>query len=258
MWVAGGTGTVNTLAYSYNGINWTGLGTSIFSSIGNGMACGGTRLNKLYLPMARTLVLGQGGNTIAYAYAGTNNIAYDLSYNWTGGVTHLGYSTTTLFSAANAAAWNGSMWIAVGNTVASAATGNTIAVSSIINGNVSFNVTTRQTVGTNTLGNAGNVWTGMGNYIFSIAGNGIGWNGNVWVACGQGGNTLAYSPNGYSWFGLGTSIFPSIANSVTWNGSYWLATGLGPGTNGNTLAYSVDGVIWTGLGNTTFNTQAMA
>jgi hypothetical protein len=30
MWVAGGAGG-NTLAYSYNGINWTGLGTTTFT-----------------------------------------------------------------------------------------------------------------------------------------------------------------------------------------------------------------------------------
>ena len=270
LWVAGAncysastTNSGRMIGYSYNGINWflSSSGSACFPRSRDtvmGLAWSGKRQNTLYLPMARTLALGQGGNTIAYAYAGTNNIIYDGSNNWTGGVTHLGNPTNTLFSQANAAAWNGSLWIAMGNTVASAATGNTIAVSSIYNGNVFFNAQTGITTGYNCIGNAGNVWTGLGNYIFSTSGNGIGWNGNVWVACGQGGNTLAYSPDGYLWTGLGNRIFPSICNSVNWNGTYWLATGLGPGTNGNTLAYSVDGIVWSGIGNIIFTSQVMA
>ena len=258
MWVAGGQ---PNLVYSYNGINWFTSPNSgtIFTSLVTALSWSGKKKYTLYLPMARTLALGQGGNTIAYAAVGTNNILYDGSYNnWTGGVTHLGLPTNTLFSCANAAAWNGTQWIAMGNTVASAATGNTIAVSSIYNGNVFFNATTGVTTGYNCIGNAGNVWTGLGNYIFSTSGNGIGWNGNVWVACGQGGNTLAYSPDGYLWTGLGSNIFSSICNSVTWNGTYWIATGIYSGINGNTLAYSVDGIIWNGLGNQIFTSQAMA
>ena len=37
-WVATGYGTVNTVAYSSNGINWTGLGVGIFTGIGFGVA----------------------------------------------------------------------------------------------------------------------------------------------------------------------------------------------------------------------------
>jgi len=243
VWMATGQGG-NTLAYSYNGTTWIGLGNSVFSVSGNAVAWSGPQNNQLYLPGARTLALGTGNaGTIAYAYAGTNNVLYDLSNNWTWGITNTGGSTTTLFAQANAAAWNGTTWIAVGTPVAGSVVGNTLAYSSIYN-------TTRATI--NTLGNAGNVWTGIGNYTFSTAGNAVGWNGNVWVAAGQGGNSLAYSPNGFSWFGLGTNVFTTSATSVTWNGSYWLATGAG----GNTLAYSPDGIIWQGLGNGMFTTQA--
>ena len=258
MWLAGGSGT-NYLAYSYNGINWTGLNYPIFNSNGSdtvySVAYSNIRQSNLYLPMARTLALGQGTSTIAFSYAGTNNIVYDVSSTWVGAFTHLGLPTNTLFSTANAAAWNGYQWIAMGTTVGSLSTGNTIAVSTV--NKIGYNQVSSTNVGTNSIGGAGNVWTGLGNYIFSVSGNGVGWNGNVWVACGQGGNTLAYSPNGFSWFGLGTRIFQSACNSVTWNGTYWLATGYGPGTNGNTLACSQDGVVWTGLGNNTFNTQAI-
>lgn len=101
------------------------------------------------------------------------------------------------------------------------------------------------------LGNAGNLWIGMGNYTFSVSANNVAWNGNVWVAVGQGGlggNSLAYSPDGFTWYGLGNSIFYYWGNSLSWNGTYWVAVGFGA----NTLAYSPDGVQWTGLGNTVF------
>jgi hypothetical protein len=244
----------NSIAYSYNGIFWTGIGITLpFSTYGYAVAWGGKRENTIYLPMPRTLVLGRGTNgTIAYAYAGTNNIIYDLSHNWTYGITQFGYSTNTLFRQANAAAWNGNKWIAVGTTVGSLTKGNTLAFSNIQNGNLYYNSSLNTFVGSNKIGNAGNVWIGLGNYIFSIGGNGIGWNGNVWVAAGQGGNSLAYSSDGFSWFGLGTTVFSKFGTSVTWNGTVWLATGQG---SGNTLAYSSDGVVWNGLGNSIFSTQ---
>ena len=253
MWIAGGAGTINTMAYSYNGIDWVGLGKTIFTTNMSGVKFASARSNTLYLPMTRTLALGQGTNgTIAYAYAGTGNITYDLSANWTYGITQFGYSTNTLFNQANAAAWNGTKWIAVGSTVGSLSFGNTLAYSSIQNGNVFFNTLLGKTTGTNCIGNAGNIWIGLGNYIFSSAGNGIGWNGNVWVAAGQGGNSLAYSSDGFAWIGLGTGIFSTSGSSVTWNGTYWLATGNG---TGNTMAVSIDGVVWSGMGKTVFTTQ---
>ena len=252
IWLASGNGS-NTLLYSKDGITWTKMTNDVFGQgYGYAVAWAGKQ-STLYLPMARTLALGQGTNTIAYSYAGTNNPIYDLSYTWVGATTNQGLSTNTLFNMANAAAWNGYQWIAVGNPVASSPPGNTMAFSSIYGGNVFSYSSNNQFVGTNCLGNAGNIWTGLGNYIFSTNGNGIGWNGNVWVACGQGGNTLAYSPNGFSWFGLGTGIFSTSGQSVTWNGTYWLATGAG---SVNTMAYSTNGITWTGLGNSIFATQA--
>ena len=254
MWVIGCAGNI---LYSYNGFFWVGIGANIFNTYCDTVIYGARKTNNLYLPQSRVLALGIGtAGTIAYNLGGTNGVAnYDFSNNWTWGITNLGASTTTLFSQANSAAWNGYQWIAVGLPVSGSVNGNTLAFSTIQNGNV-FTNTKNNTNGTNlcnnAIGNAGNVWTGLGNYIFSTGGYGIGWNGNVWVACGQGGNSLAYSPNGFSWFGLGTTIFNTSGLSVAWNGTYWLATGSG---TGNTMAYSPDGVTWTGLGNIIFSTQ---
>lgn len=60
-----GTNTLNTMAYSYNGTNWTGLGKSIFS-----VAC---------------LSVAYGNNMWVAGGVGTNDLAYSLDgISWTG------------------------------------------------------------------------------------------------------------------------------------------------------------------------------
>jgi hypothetical protein len=82
--------------------------------------------------------------------------------------------------------------------------------------------------------------------------------GNVlWVAGGQGGNSLAYSTTGFTWTGLGTTQFIDYCSDVEYgtDGSgtpVWIAVGSGSGASGNTIAYSNDGVSWVGLGKQTF------
>jgi hypothetical protein len=93
----------------------------------------------------------------------------------------------------------------------------------------------------------------LGNTLFTDAGNHVGWNGRMWVACGKGTNTLGYSYDGTTWFGLGTTIFSIQANHVVWNGLRWIAAGEG----GNTLATSQDGINWSGLGTTTFDVSGL-
>lgn len=118
-------------------------------------------------------------------------------------------------------------------------------------------------IGTDTSGNTygalsysddyGTTWSGTTSAIFSTQANASAYNGNTWIAAGQGaGNTLATSTNGSTWTGLGTSIFSIEATGVAWNGSIWIATGQG----GNTLARSTNGTTWTGLGSTTFTVKA--
>jgi hypothetical protein len=260
MWVAGG-GQNNaagaTLAYSYNGIYWYPLGASVFIGACNAIIWGGRRENIIYYPQNRTLLLGSttsGGTTIQYSNpylpyqgAGATNtigtITANLDSATQGYISGIGWNiyenSSVLFSQANGAAWNGYKWIAVGQ--ASSTTygyGNTMAFSTII--------------GNTAIGNAGNVWIGMQNRIFSVAGMNVAYNGNIWAAVGQGGNSIAWSPDGNSWFGLGTGIFSNYGQTIAWNGSYWLAGGNGVG---NTMAFSYDGIIWSGLGNGVFNIQ---
>ncbi len=77
--------------------------------------------------------------------------------------------------------------------------------------------------------------------VFTNGGQGVVWNGKIWVALGEGTNSIAYSYNGISWVGLGTSTF-GIGYKVAWNGKMFVACGQGT----NTLAYSDDGISWTG------------
>jgi hypothetical protein len=67
----------------------------------------------------------------------------------------------------------------------------------------------------------------------------------MWVATGNGSNTLAYSPNGINWTAAVSSPFPDYAWGVAWNGSIWVATGGQAGTLEASIAYSYDGMTWT-------------
>ena len=85
MWVAVGKGS-NTIAYSLNMLDWTGLGSTLFSIQGN----------SVHYYKNKWIVVGSGAeNTIGYSYDG---------FKWKG----LGKS---IFSVqGNSCAYNGSLW----------------------------------------------------------------------------------------------------------------------------------------------------
>jgi hypothetical protein len=87
--VAVGSGT-NTIAYSSDGITWTGLGKTIFSAYGNGVAWNGTRW-------------------VAVGYGTTNSIAYSSD-----GITWTEAGTSIFSGEGYGVAWNGRRWVAVG------------------------------------------------------------------------------------------------------------------------------------------------
>lgn len=186
----------NTLAYSYDGLRWTGLGATIFSVQTNGIAWNGSIW----------VAVGSGINTIVYSTDGIVWIS----------------STNTIFTSCNAVAWNGKMWVAVGTGA------NSIAYST-----------------------DGIAWTAISSTIFSTQGNGVAWTGSLWISVGAGTNTIAYSLDGISWTGLGTAIFSTSGNGICWNGTRWVAVGTG---SAHTIAYSANGTTWTGFGKTLFPT----
>ena len=112
MWVAVGSGTLtpplNSIAYSYDGIHWTGLGTDIFGSGGFGIAWNG----RMWVAVGD---ITQGGaGVFAYSYDGIHWMVHVLG--------------NYIFTIGNGVAWNGRMWVAVGGGVGSG-TSNSIAYS---------------------------------------------------------------------------------------------------------------------------------
>jgi hypothetical protein len=242
---------LNTLAYSYDGIAWTGLGTGVFLNFGNCVAYNGS-------------IWVAGGST-----ATNGSIAYSFDgINWT----NVASSVSGITNRAGAVAYgkdgsNNGMWVAVGagtSCVASSFDGinwvsrNTTLFNNVGNG-VAYNGSLWVAVGqsTNTIASSTNGinWTGLGATVFTTAGYGVAWNGSIWVAVGQGTNTIAYSFNGTSWTAVTSSPISSIGYNVAWNGSLWVAVGSG----GNSIATSYDGIVWTGrTGTTVFTTQGLS
>jgi len=239
--VVGASGS-NTLIFSADGINWTGLGNSIFSIYGNKSAYNGSMW----------VAAGRGTNSLAYSTDGIN---------WTG----LG----AIFNVwGNSVSWNGSYWLACGygsnapgiykstdgiswtaaggnGTIHKAAwSGSTWVVAQSNGGGVVGSG--NHTIATST---NGTTWTGQGQ-VFANDGNDVAWNGSMWVAVGysgSGGTSIAYTTNS-----AGTSGWTAVISSpltdrglgVAWNGSIWVACGYGS----NNIATSTDGINWTGRG----------
>ena len=240
--VVGGSGT-NTLAYSYNGVDWLGAGNGIFST-----SCRAVAKNGIWVAG------GAGTNTLAYSYNGVN---------WVGG------GTAIFSTACNAVASNGTRWIAGGTgTNQLAYSSNGIDWFADTSGNGVFTTECKTVVwngsiwviggsGTNQLAYSsdGINWIPelSGNDIFTTRCNALAWNG-MWVAGGSGTNTLAYSPDGINWTGAGTSIFSTECLTLAWNGTMWVAGGAGT----NTLAYSYNGIDWGANGSSIFSTSCNA
>jgi hypothetical protein len=231
--IAVGSGA-NSLAYSPDGVQWTGLGTNIFSGSGNGIAWNGSRW----------IACGTGTNTLAYSIDGLR---------W------IGMGTSVFSTQANGVDWNGSRWVAVGsgtNSIAYSAdgmtwTGSTSGNSIFTSANdIAWNGTRWVAVGqgTNSIAYStdGITWTAISSTIFSTKGNGVAWTGSLYVAVGMGTNTMAYSSDGIAWSSspTGNAVFTTSGNDICWNGTRWIAVGAGT----NTIACSSNGISWTGLG----------
>jgi hypothetical protein len=259
-WIALGRAN-NMIAYSDdNGVNWVGLGSSIFSIYGLCVVSNGS-----------IIVSGGGGginsNTLAHSSDGINWIALGNSMfgEWcqriawsptlnlfvavgTGGATHARSSnginwtgSSAIFTEGRGVGWGNGMFIMVGVGAHSFARSTdginwTAYTSKTIFSTRGFNVAYNGQIwvavgqGTNSIAHSsdGITWTGLGLSIFSTWGLGIVWSQslNLWVAVGQGTNSIAYSSSGINWTGLGTSIF-TVSKGVSWNGSRFVAVGDG-------------------------------
>ena len=280
-------GIGHTLAYSTDGVNWTGLNADTFSA----------EVNTVYHNGVYWMAGGQGSNTLAYSINGTkwvsikenaftdvctgiksnkntpqitlkgDILAFGQGTNTiaksTDGVTWTGKGKNVFTEYAKNGFWNGKMWVAVGkgtNTLATSLNGNTwnglgTSVFTIQGNDVVYGGNKWVAVGGGLNKFAysldGINWTSVENTVFVSQGNKLAYNGELWVAVGKGGNTIATSTDGINWTGRGKTIFTFEGNGVVWTGSKWVATGSG----GNTIAYSSDGINWTGLGVSVFALQ---
>jgi hypothetical protein len=210
--VAGGTGASQSIAHSYDGINWVstsggGWATSIYCLAWNG-----------------AYWLAGGTTGVAYSQTGTS---------WT---KHTNASTFFNNTIVRNLAWNGTLWVALTQS----GTGKYISYS--------YDGTnwTGSATGSTLFDNGGSsnpcalAWNG---YMFVAGGNYVGTSGTT---------SLAYSYNGITWLASesGKVVFPSgtTVNSVAWNGLVWIA-GASPISGRTCIAYSYDGIAWSGTTN---------
>ena len=287
-YMGGEVGIGHTLAYSRDGIEWTGLNADVFSS----------QAHSVYHNGEYWVAGGEGNNTMAYSASGTTwtpitettfgDSCMSLKSNRNipsislkGDVLAFGKGTNTIAKSKDGISWtgkgasvfteygkngfwNGKMWVAVGkgtNTLATSIdggetwSGKGTSVFSIQGNDVIYGDDKWVAVGSGIHKFAhstdGTTWTGIDNAVFVSQANKIAYNGLLWVAVGKGGNTIATSTDGINWTGRGKTIFSIEGNGIVWTGSVWVATGSGT----NTIAYSSDGIVWTGLSTLIFSLQ---
>ena len=261
--LAVGEGSDNTIATSYDGLYWSGDGTTIFSDSGNGVAW--------------------NGNMFVAVGSGTNTIAYIIS---NGGLWN-GIGTSIFSDSGNGVGWNGEIWVAVGkgiNTIAYSYNGTewygVDSTTNIFNGGAGLSVVWNGKIwvsgggsgSVNTLAYSedGKNWTtiidtkftGTSSYCRSITwynGSGV---PSKFIAVGSWQNTanptqpfgIATSEDGRIWTpnyiaafnGYGIVANSLRENTVTIQSNLNIAVGTG---NFN-IAYSEDdGITWTGITN---------
>ena len=142
----------------------------------------------------------------------------DSSFNTLGytydGIQWYGCGNTALQIRANHAAWNGSLWVAVGKSASSWFSWSRDGINWVYQPDTLFDE------------------------AFSLA-----WNGSLWVAAGEGAAfSLATSSDGVTWAGVSESksIFVDRAIDVKWTGVKWVACG-----SPSIVANSFDANTWT-------------
>ena len=294
-----GMGDDNYL-YSKDGISWIKNNSAFVFTKGYGVSYNSARQNKILFPFQEMYVSGKTGfstsNIIENNWSSINPGIPDILFHGvvTDGLNRLILAdfistvgpnnfnscmilfyknpykqftiiTQTYTTRANAAAWNGKIWVSVGEG------GNTImysnnaenwnAINNIFStsGNgIAYNANRWVAVGRDSTGkniaysDNGTVWTKSTSTIFNNGGKGLAHNGERWVAVGadSNGETIYYSDdNGLTWILALGPIFSLSGNGVAWNGSIWVAVGKDSNTNNNILV-SPDGANWNSVDNT--------
>ena len=264
----------NTIAYSYDGINWIGIGATIFTTSGNNVYYSTT--NSLWI------ATGTGTNTLATSVDGINWTGRGTTVFTTAGgkITYynnlligVGEGTNNIASSTNGISWDtnarittgrtvtyiNNQWVVAGDGTGKFATSTNGMIWRVLTPIISNGVGSIYSIaygnekwvavggkmmystdGINWTGSASN--TGMSGYkvVYGQDGSGNG----LWVAAGSGGNSIATSTDGITWIGRAT-IFGS-AYGVAYGNGLWVAVGQGTNTTGaNSIATSTNGITWT-------------
>jgi hypothetical protein len=275
--VACGSSTYYQIAYSFDGIFWTGTGSGTFSSSASNYEATDIIWNQF---QSKWFIVGYGStNNIAYSYDGiywtglgkpsnTNTAGYrsidcnssvivicskyvnltstsasHISYSTDGGTTwnyakYSGGSTYVQFAGSYA---NTLIWN--GTLWAVSGCGSPYFVYSY-NGSTWYKTTTTPSFITNSL-YSGQTMATNGTLILTTAGY-----GNSTTNTTAGGSTLAYSYNGINWYAqTGVCTINCISN--VWTGTKWIMCGTNTSGAANStyfLVYSYDGFNWSTMG----------
>jgi hypothetical protein len=232
VFISGAKGN-NTLIYSKDGINWTGLGKTVFGGFVNSVKWNGEIWT----------AVGGYNNTVGYSYDGLNWVGVGDPFG--SGPTHFGIDIAS----------NGSEWMAI-------STNGTIIKS--INGIVWTPTVTKPPITFSPFGIAygggkwlvfgdgpnqiyysqdnGNTWTVSGSTTFPLYANRGFYNGSLWVAGGASAPSNIFSSDGIIWKFTAGSIGLSNTRDVFYNGSIWVAGGVGTTAS---IVWSNDGKNWT-------------
>ena len=261
-----GSGSAATAAFLYtspNGTTWTAVanpGTTTFPT---------SQFNAIVWNGSYWLLLG---SSTSGAAASTRTILRaDPTFTTFSSPIVSPAATTGFINSGNAAAWNGTMWVAVGfDTITSPATtaqnikysydgvnwtnavsgGFTATVTSVayavvwngilwVAGGGQSSGATEKTL---RYSYDGMNWiTPSTASLMTIYCRGLAWNGTVFVAVGRGANTILYSYDGITWVPA-SGQFSLSGYSVSWNGTVFVAGG--NGTGGGSMR-SPDGITWT-------------
>ena len=280
-WVAGGTGTGNTIATSLDGNIWSGRGNYIFSTGCNGIDWSQTQ-NKY-------IAIGSGTNILATSFDGTYwlgtntnlfTIGYDVKFNgslWVAVGTPRGgngtiasssdgitwtYASQSFATAGRRLYYDGTMWTAFGQdpstNFATSSDGINWTLSSVAGATaLKLNFPTGQFPDASvnmypgipypikTVSNA--IISSVNRYVHNNSDRGWALIQPISIACGEGPTSLAHSIDGIRWTAVNNSIF-TRANKSVWNGTLWVAVGMGS----YCIATSYDGISWTGRNSALF------
>ena len=212
-WVGVGSGGVDNIVYSNDGISWTGCGKPVFTGTGYAVANNG----KIW---------------VAGGTGGTNTLAYSLD-----GISWFACANPTL-STVYDICWNGTFFTAVGSGTNDYFQKSTDGISWTALGKDMFTATVKA-IGWNgtafIAASGANIAYATSNLYFSLCDNTllstisrIFWNGSYWTAIGTGSvNLIATSPDTYgnTWTGRGKGTMNTQATGGAWNGTFSLLTG---------------------------------